>query len=120
MTVMTSGLMQSAIVAVLKRVFRRPRPSRAAPGLSVVLADPDAFSFPSGHSAVAFAVALAACHELPPLGGAEIALASGIAFSRVYLGAILDQRLNVPTIPGSCRVVNRPQTVAIGDVWIRS
>ena len=83
----SAGLLATAVVAVLKRVIRRPRPSRAAPGLGGLLADPDAFSFPSGHSAVAFAIAVAACHTLPALGAAELLLASGIAFSRVYLGA---------------------------------
>lgn len=83
----TAGLTATVVVAVLKRLIRRPRPSRAAAGLGSVLADPDAFSFPSGHSAVAFAVAFAAYQELPPLGAAELILASGIACSRVYLGA---------------------------------
>jgi membrane-associated phospholipid phosphatase len=32
-------------------------------------------------------VALAACSELPALGAAELILATGIASSRVYLGA---------------------------------
>jgi undecaprenyl-diphosphatase len=82
-----AGLFATVIVAVLKRVIRRPRPSRATPGLGGLLADPDAFSFPSGHSAVAFAVALSAFRELPALGAAELILASGIACSRVYLGA---------------------------------
>ena len=86
-TMAAAGLLATAVVAVLKRVIRRPRPSRASPGLGGVLADPDAFSFPSGHSAVAFAVAIAACHALPALGAAELILATGIAFSRVYLGA---------------------------------
>ena len=83
----SAGLLATAVVAVLKRVIRRPRPSRAAPGLGGALADPDAFSFPSGHSAVAFAIAISACRVLPPLGAAELMLASGIAFSRIYLGA---------------------------------
>jgi len=82
-----AGLLSTLVVAVLKRTIRRPRPRRALPGLGSALADPDAFSFPSGHSAVAFAIAIAACHELPALGGAELLLATGIACSRVYLGA---------------------------------
>ena len=82
-----AGLLATVVVAVLKRTIRRPRPRSAAPGLGSVLADPDAFSFPSGHSAVAFAIAITACRELPPLGGAELLLAFGIACSRVYLGA---------------------------------
>jgi undecaprenyl-diphosphatase len=82
-----AGLLATSVTAVLKRWIRRPRPRRAEPGLGGALADPDAFSFPSGHSAVAFAVATAAISVAPALAPAELLLASGIAFSRVYLGA---------------------------------
>lgn len=82
-----AGLAATAVVAVLKRLIRRPRPRRAEPGLGSPLADPDAFSFPSGHSAVAFAVATASLSAAPNLAPAELVLASSIAFSRVYLGA---------------------------------
>ena len=82
-----AGLLATVVVAILKRTIRRPRPRRALPSLGSALADPDAFSFPSGHSAVAFAVAIAACRGIPALGGAELLLATGIACSRVYLGA---------------------------------
>lgn len=82
-----AGLVATVVVAILKRVIRRPRPRRAEPGLGGALADPDAFSFPSGHSAVAFAVAVSAIGAVPELAVAELTLASGIAFSRVYLGS---------------------------------
>jgi undecaprenyl-diphosphatase len=82
-----AGIAATLVVAVLKRRIRRPRPRRAEPGLGSHLADPDAFSFPSGHSAVAFAVATATLSAAPTLAPAELALATGIAMSRVYLGA---------------------------------
>ncbi|MBS2028105.1 MAG: phosphatase PAP2 family protein [Deltaproteobacteria bacterium] len=77
----------TAVVQVLKRSCRRPRPSRGIAGFSALAQDPDAFSFPSGHSAVAFAVAVALVMTASPLGGFELALASCVAVSRVYLGA---------------------------------
>lgn len=74
-------------VQVLKRGLRRPRPSRAISGFEAMALDPDAFSFPSGHTAVAFAVAVALHPLLPQLAMLELGLATAIASSRVYLGA---------------------------------
>ena len=56
-------------------------------GIEALSADPDKFSFPSGHTAVAFAVAVAVAPIHPGLAAAELLLACGIGFSRVYLGA---------------------------------
>jgi len=82
-----SGVLATLVAAVLKRTIRRPRPRQIEAGLGGTLGDPDAFSFPSGHSAVAFAVAIAALHAAPGIAPLELALAGGIAFSRIYLGA---------------------------------
>lgn len=72
---------------LLKRICRRTRPDMAITGFAAALENPDAFSFPSGHSAVAFAVATAIATVDPVLGVLELALAASIAFSRVALGA---------------------------------
>jgi undecaprenyl-diphosphatase len=82
-----AGFIATLVVAVLKRTIRRPRPRRTEPGLGGALADPDAFSFPSGHTAVAFAVAVTAIDVAPSIAAPEMAFACGVAFSRVYLGA---------------------------------
>lgn len=82
-----AGILATLVAAILKRTIRRSRPRHLEPGLGGALADPDAFSFPSGHSAVAFAVATAAVSVAPAIAPLELALASGIAFSRIYLGA---------------------------------
>lgn len=78
-----------AVSQLLKRVCRRQRPCVGiGPHAVKALAEiPDAFSFPSGHTAVAFAVATALAS--PAHGLAEVAavLACGIGVSRVYLGA---------------------------------
>jgi membrane-associated phospholipid phosphatase len=47
---------------------------------------PRTASFPSGHSASAFAFAVAATRELPEAGQVLLPLAAGVAYSRVYLG----------------------------------
>ena len=79
-----------AVSQALKRVCCRPRPSEGAcghAGLRPLVEDPDVFSFPSGHTAVAFAVAVALADPSGALGTVVLALAAGIGASRVYLGA---------------------------------
>lgn len=71
----------------LKRTLTRARPDLAIEGFQPLASNPDRFSFPSGHTAAAFAVA-AAFAGLPfGLGSAALTLALGIGASRVYLGA---------------------------------
>jgi undecaprenyl-diphosphatase len=72
---------------LLKRRLLRPRPSRAIPGFSPLAENPDVFSFPSGHTAAAFGVAVAFAGEPFGAGPLALLLACGIALSRVYLGA---------------------------------
>jgi undecaprenyl-diphosphatase len=71
---------------VLKRLWRRARPTSGIVGFTALAENPDAFSFPSGHAAAAFAVALAMA-GLVPGGPAFVVLAIAIGLSRVYLGA---------------------------------
>ena len=82
-----AALLATLLVQVLKRSCRRRRPSRGIDGFQALARDPDAFSFPSGHTAVACAVAVALLAASPALGSLELALAAGVAFSRVALGA---------------------------------
>ena len=85
---LTSGaLVALATSQALKRSFRRPRPHTSIGGWVTLLEDPDAFSFPSGHTAVAFGVATALAAGDARIAAAEFALASAIGLSRVYLGA---------------------------------
>jgi undecaprenyl-diphosphatase len=79
-----------ALSQVLKRSCCRPRPSEGLggrPGVRALADDPDAFSFPSGHTAVAFAVAAALVGQGEALAAVAFTLAAGIGASRVYLGA---------------------------------
>jgi len=72
---------------VVKRTLNRRRPARAIEGFEALAEDPDAFSFPSGHTAAAVAVAVALAGEPWCAGPLSLFLATGIALSRVYLGA---------------------------------
>lgn len=86
-----AALSALAVSQALKRTCRRPRPSEGIGGSPCAVrthdADPDAFSFPSGHTAVAFAAAVALAGAGSGLGEVVALLAGGVAVSRVYLGA---------------------------------
>jgi undecaprenyl-diphosphatase len=71
----------------LKRTLGRARPDVRIAGFEALAQNPDRFSFPSGHTAAAFAVAVAFAGEPYAAGPASLVLALGIALSRVYLGA---------------------------------
>jgi undecaprenyl-diphosphatase len=47
---------------------------------------PGSTSFPSGHSAAAFAFTTGACQELPVLAPVLVPLAGAVAYSRVHTG----------------------------------
>jgi undecaprenyl-diphosphatase len=71
----------------LKRSLTRARPTSAIEGFTALAEIPDAFSFPSGHTCAAFAVAVAVNGEHRAAGPLSLLLAVGIGLSRVYLGA---------------------------------
>ena len=73
------------IVQIIKRLVVRNRPSTYRPEHSLV-ADPDRFSFPSGHSASSFAVAAAYATIFPMATAPLIALGMLVGWSRVALG----------------------------------
>jgi membrane-associated phospholipid phosphatase len=83
------GLIAIAIAAGVangpaKLLARRRRPSsRSHPAL---IRTPRSTSFPSGHSAAAFAFVTGACAELPALAPALVPLAGAVAYSRVHTG----------------------------------
>ena len=83
------GVIALAIAAAVangpaKLLVRRRRPFH--PSQPALIHMPRSTSFPSGHSAAAFAFATAASAELPPLAPALLPLAAAVAYSRVHLG----------------------------------
>lgn len=70
----------------LKRFAKRPRPCQLEPHCWARLLPPDQFSFPSGHTMTAFAVAIPLSLCYPALAIALLACAFSIATSRILLG----------------------------------
>jgi len=82
------GVIAVAIAAAIangpaKLLVRRRRPSGSSPTLIHM---PRSTSFPSGHSASAFAFATGVCGELPALVPVLAPLVGAVAYSRVHTG----------------------------------
>jgi len=73
------------IVQLIKRTVGRPRPSRGA-SCAALVAEPDKFSFPSGHAAAAMAVAFGYAVVFPHVAVPLFILAALVGGSRVCLG----------------------------------
>jgi undecaprenyl-diphosphatase len=78
----------AAVNLGIKHVARRTRPDREAAfvpqGRHVPM--PTSHSFPSGHSASAFAFATGVANQLPPVAAPLYGLAGLVAYSRVHTG----------------------------------
>ncbi|MGH9375580.1 MAG: phosphatase PAP2 family protein [Terriglobia bacterium] len=70
----------------LKKASGRKRPCALEPHRWARIAPPDQFSFPSGHTLTAFAVAIAVGMFYPDLMGLLLFFAASIAMSRIALG----------------------------------
>ncbi|MGN0362628.1 MAG: phosphatase PAP2 family protein [Bilifractor sp.] len=81
------GIEAFLVNLVLKLLIARIRPFNAFDYLMPIGKLPTDYSFPSGHTANSFAVALVALHMLPKKAGIPlVVLASVVAYSRLYLG----------------------------------
>jgi undecaprenyl-diphosphatase len=70
----------------VKRVFCRTRPSDIEPHCWAHIVTRDRFSFPSGHSTTAFAVAVSLGSFYPEISPVLLVLAANVALSRVVVG----------------------------------
>jgi undecaprenyl-diphosphatase len=85
LTVLLANALSHAAVQVLKRTVVRARPCDAG-GQPLALVDlPDPFSFPSGHTAAATAVAASVVLAQPVFAPLVVPLAALIGYSRVRL-----------------------------------
>jgi len=74
------------IFLILKKTTGRKRPNALEPHCWATLLPPDQFSFPSGHTITAFAVALALGSYYPAMLPGLLFCAASVALSRILLG----------------------------------
>jgi undecaprenyl-diphosphatase len=89
--ILAAAASSAVLVYGLKLLVERPRPCAALPGVQALCEAPTDFSFPSGHAAGSFTVAVMLAVVLIAqgrrrLGALAVALAVLVAWSRVYLG----------------------------------
>ena len=75
-----------AIFLTLKKGAKRRRPCEFEPHCWATLLPPDQFSFPSGHTITAFAVAMSLSHFYPDFAVLLMFFAVSVAASRILLG----------------------------------
>jgi len=75
-----------ALFRLLKKKINRPRPCTIEPHCWSKRLPPDRFSFPSGHTITAFAVAVSLSSFYPGLMVGLLFCAASIALSRILLG----------------------------------
>ncbi len=75
-----------SIYTVVKARFSRPRPFVMLPDITRLVVPPDEFSFPSGHTAAAFVMAVVLGLHSVAVGLLLLPVAMTIGISRVYLG----------------------------------
>lgn len=80
------GLTSGVVNQGFKRMFHRDRPTRLEENLNRHVRMPESTSFPSGHSASAFAFSQAVSQTMPWTGLALRGTAALVAYSRVHTG----------------------------------
>jgi undecaprenyl-diphosphatase len=83
--VLSIAITSTLVNLPLKYLARRARPPMQRGDRPLPVSLPGSFSFPSGHSASAFAFATGVALEEPRLLGPVLPLAAGVAYSRVHL-----------------------------------
>jgi undecaprenyl-diphosphatase len=81
-----SATLSVLLFIALKRMTGRRRPCQIEPHCWATLLPPDQFSFPSGHTMTAFAVAIALSLFYPTITIGLLFCALSIAMSRILLG----------------------------------
>ncbi len=88
--IVLTGLLAFAIELPIYKIIKgktsRLRPFEAIPGIINLIHAPDKYSFPSGHTAAAFIIALVISSGFPVLLIPMLAWAALVGLSRIYLG----------------------------------
>lgn len=94
-----------AVNEILKRLLMRPRPFEVYKWLTVLIARPSSWSFPSGHSFVSFAAAYAYMCSIKKSGYIAYPVAALIALSRPYVGVHYPSDIVVGAILGTATAI---------------
>ncbi|MBI5049871.1 MAG: glycosyltransferase family 39 protein [Nitrospirae bacterium] len=78
--------LSDGIASIVKTIFERPRPCQSLEEVNLLVGCTESFSFPSNHSANAFALAAALSYFFKGTGMLFYPIAGIIAFSRIYVG----------------------------------
>ncbi len=90
----------------LKNIVARVRPYDAIEGLTRLVPEPSGFSFPSGHSAHAFAVAVVLLVMLKKKVGIPIFILAGLmALSRLYVGVHYPTDVIIGSLAGTLMAI---------------
>jgi undecaprenyl-diphosphatase len=100
----------SLVVALLKESVDRARPEHAGAGIDPAVTTPGSPSFPSGHTATAFAAAAVVGAIYPRLRWPLYTLATLIGVSRIYLGVHFALDVAAGAILGL--------SIGLGLVWV--
>lgn len=84
---MLTALLASTIIGqvTIKSIVKRKRPCHTFTDVKMLIAIPNDYSFPSGHTTSSFACATTICFSFPKIGVVFIIFAFIMAFSRLYL-----------------------------------
>ncbi|MFW5873592.1 MAG: phosphatase PAP2 family protein [Bacillota bacterium] len=80
------SLTTSIIIQLIKRIINRPRPYYTFDNIKCLSEPLENYSFPSGHTAATFNLAIIFSRTFPLLAPLFFIIALLVAFSRVYLG----------------------------------
>lgn len=92
---------ETAVIGPAKDHYARPRPSVTEPKLDPVISVPGSKSYPSGHSAWAFAAGLVLADMLPEQRAQILARAAEFAHNRVVAGVHYPSDVDAGRISGS-------------------
>lgn len=70
---------------IIKKSIKRERPYQRGPEIKELIKPPDQYSFPSGHTAAAFVMAVLIAAQFPLLNWFVYGFATVVGFSRIYL-----------------------------------
>lgn len=85
-TALLAFALERSLYFTLKRTLKRQRPSHRLENVESLMAPPDLFSFPSGHTAAAFTMVILLSQIFPGIRLPMQIWATAVGFSRVYLG----------------------------------